>query len=359
MVSARRCERAVRRARVGVLGIRTAPSIFVSSGSPLIRSMIGHISVNHDGKSPMSTSMNITQLFYSGSHLHTVSGATHSVLLRGGVLPLAELNSTLPTGVLATDQNGSAMHAVNSADQLKVYTPYGYHRAAPSGLQLVAFNGERLDPISAGYPLGNGYRLYSPALLRYLAADSLSPFDIGGINPYCYVLDDPINKSDPSGRAPGIPLINKLGVLAIAKKKPFSRSLTIQAHGGPGEALVGSERLGAAEFNAFLQENGVFAEKYKKITLCMCYSASTAENNSISFGQTFANFTGRPIKAFDGIVFHLVSEYKKSGKFEIQILKKDARNHTDAQISVSPDVPFNYRPKIFMPIDQQKKVRQD
>lgn len=183
----------------------------------------------------MSTSMNITQLFYSGSHLHTVSGATHSVLLRGGVLPLAELNSTLPTGVLATDQNGSAMHAVNSADQLKVYTPYGYHRAAPSGLQLVAFNGERLDPISAGYPLGNGYRLYSPALLRYLAADSLSPFDIGGINPYCYVLDDPINKSDPSGRAPGIPLINKLGVLAIAKKNLLAGRL-------PSRLMVGQAR---------------------------------------------------------------------------------------------------------------------
>lgn len=49
------------------------------------------------------------------------------------------------------------------------------------------------------YPLGRGYRSLSPVLYRFLSADNLSPFFKGGINSYCYVSGDPVNRSDPSG----------------------------------------------------------------------------------------------------------------------------------------------------------------
>ncbi|MEX2964636.1 RHS repeat-associated core domain-containing protein, partial [Microbulbifer sp. TYP-18] len=45
----------------------------------------------------------------------------------------------------------------------------------------------------------NGYRVYNPGLMRFHAADSMSPFGRGGVNSYAYALGDPINLRDPSG----------------------------------------------------------------------------------------------------------------------------------------------------------------
>ncbi|WP_240324355.1 RHS repeat-associated core domain-containing protein [Trinickia diaoshuihuensis] len=63
----------------------------------------------------------------------------------------------------------------------------------------VRFTGAYADAITAGYPLGNGYRWYLPGLMRFNAPDEDSPFDAGGPNPYAYCADDPVNHSDPTG----------------------------------------------------------------------------------------------------------------------------------------------------------------
>lgn len=47
--------------------------------------------------------------------------------------------------------------------------------------------------------LGNGYRVFSPVLMRFQGADSLSPFGDGGISSYAYAQCDPVNRMDPSG----------------------------------------------------------------------------------------------------------------------------------------------------------------
>ena len=77
---------------------------------------------------------------------------------------------------------------------------------------FIGFTGAFEDPLTCGYPLGNGYRWYLPTLMRFNAADELSPFDDGGPNPYVYCGDDPVNHRDPTGHA-------RLGVLT----RPFSR----------------------------------------------------------------------------------------------------------------------------------------
>lgn len=76
------------------------------------------------------------------------------------------------------------------------WSPYG---SGDTTRLLPGFNGERPDPVSGTYHLGNGYRAYNPALMRFNCPDSLSPFGAGGLNPYAYCAGDPINFTDPSG----------------------------------------------------------------------------------------------------------------------------------------------------------------
>jgi RHS repeat-associated protein len=81
---------------------------------------------------------------------------------------------------------------------------------------MVGFNGERRDPVTDLYHLGSGQRVYSPRLMRFYSADSMSPFGAGGINSYAYCLGDPINFTDPSGHLAGSAWIGiGLGILGI------------------------------------------------------------------------------------------------------------------------------------------------
>jgi RHS repeat-associated protein len=100
--------------------------------------------------------------------------------------------------------SGDTLLAISStASQNFAYSPFG--SVPPESIQdvpLPGFNGERPDPLSGlcGVThLGNGYRTYSPTLMRFICPDSESPFGAGGINPYMYCSGDPINASDPSG----------------------------------------------------------------------------------------------------------------------------------------------------------------
>ncbi|MEX2964755.1 RHS repeat-associated core domain-containing protein [Microbulbifer sp. TYP-18] len=72
----------------------------------------------------------------------------------------------------------------------------GFNRLSTNSM---GFNGHRQDPVSGFYHLGNGYRVYNPGLMRFHAADSMSPFGRGSVNSYAYTLGDPINLRDPSG----------------------------------------------------------------------------------------------------------------------------------------------------------------
>lgn len=64
---------------------------------------------------------------------------------------------------------------------------------------IVGLNGELQDPVTAHYNLGNGMRTFNPALMRFKAPDSMSPFGPGGLNSYAYCSEDPVNRADPSG----------------------------------------------------------------------------------------------------------------------------------------------------------------
>ena len=78
------------------------------------------------------------------------------------------------------------LHAVTAQErQSLVYSPYG--NPLP-GKSVSGFNGERADPVTGHYLLGNGYRAFNPALMGFNQPDTLSPFGRGGLDAYASCL---------------------------------------------------------------------------------------------------------------------------------------------------------------------------
>lgn len=63
----------------------------------------------------------------------------------------------------------------------------------------MGYNGQMTEAGTGWQILGNGYRVYNPALMRFHSPDYLSPFGEGGLNAYAYCEGDPVNRVDPTG----------------------------------------------------------------------------------------------------------------------------------------------------------------
>jgi RHS repeat-associated protein len=145
--------------------------------------------------------------FYQKNRLATeIYGAVQRTIVQHEDLLLAQhqrLDLRIETALLATDQQRSVLHLVDTNDAHSLaYNPYGHHPAQSGLTSLLGFNGEHRDPVTGHYLLGNGYRAFNPVVMRFNSPDSLSPFVEGGINAYAYCAGDPVNLVDPSGHIP-------------------------------------------------------------------------------------------------------------------------------------------------------------
>lgn len=110
--------------------------------------------------------------------------------------------ATADTTLLTTDRQRSVLHAVTlDTTKPNIYSPYGFRCANSGWLSLIEFNGERRDPVTGYYLLGNGYRAFNPVLMRFNSSDESSPFGRGGLNCYSYCSGNPIGRQDPDGRS--------------------------------------------------------------------------------------------------------------------------------------------------------------
>ena len=146
--------------------------------------------------------------FYCKSRLVTeIQGAMHCSIVQHGDQLLAQQQNeagAIDTSLLATDLQRSVLQTLkgNHPRQSIAYLPYGHRPFASGILSLLGFNGERTDPVTGHYLLGNGYRAFNPVLMRFNSPDSLSPFGKGGLNAYAYCAGNPINTADPTGHSP-------------------------------------------------------------------------------------------------------------------------------------------------------------
>lgn len=140
--------------------------------------------------------------------------------------------ATCGTTLLATDAMASVLlhmgHCVKPATIS--YTPYGQCLLSTVEHTRTAFNGEQLILSLEKYLLGNGYRAYSPTLMRFISSDSWSPFRKGGLNAYAYCHCDPVNRNDPTGQAGDFKIPNhgdKTQFRPSQRKPPSSTRMNI------------------------------------------------------------------------------------------------------------------------------------
>ncbi|WP_257230265.1 RHS repeat-associated core domain-containing protein [Pseudomonas sp. SbOxS1] len=172
------------------------------------------------------------QRFYCKSRLTTeIQGAMCYSIVQQDDQLLAQQRSggDVPdTTLLATDQQRSVLQTVkaNHPTQPIAYSPYG-HRSVESGLlSLLGFNGERPDPVTGCYLLGNGYRAFNPVLMRFNSPDNFSPFQEGGLNSYAYCKGEPVNNSDSSGHLTDKIMLRMLNTWRNNTKILKQRSIT-------------------------------------------------------------------------------------------------------------------------------------
>lgn len=143
------------------------------------------------------------QLFYQARNLVTLKeNGQYRSIFRSPMHLLAEFRgeNIYPIELLATDTKKTIMHAHDGVKkEHHTYTVFGHSGTLLPKRTLQGFNGEPIDHLLSTYHLGQGYRTYSPGLMRFQSPDSLSPFGKGGVNYYAYCGGDPVNYTDPTG----------------------------------------------------------------------------------------------------------------------------------------------------------------
>ncbi|WP_256574511.1 MULTISPECIES: RHS repeat domain-containing protein [unclassified Pseudomonas] len=172
-------------------------------------------------------------------------------IVRNGGLVLGQQQSGADTGsrIFGTDQQQSVLTQPHGEQWgNSAYSPYGHRPVEGGFFSLAGFNGEQLDAVTGLYLLGNGYRAYSPTLMRFTSPDSMSPFGEGGLNTYAYCIGDPVNRVDPTGHVSWQPIagiaLGFIGIVASIVTLGAATPLALFAMGlgiTSGVAAIGSE----------------------------------------------------------------------------------------------------------------------
>jgi len=185
------------------------------------------------------------------------------------------------------------------------YSAYGYSMSPSSAQTLLGFNGECIDASTGYYPLGKGYRMYAPSLMRFLSPDELSPFAEGGLNTYMYCNGDPVGKIDPTGRVPI--LIKPLRSLYKGIKNRFFGRIPKSQRPSPPTATK-------PDNHASMQGSNVNSQRpVHPLIQEMAYSERSLRNGlrRLAYDEfTMTDLTTVPNRIFE----HRLNQYNADGK---------------------------------------------
>ena len=277
---------------------------------------------------------NSIQRFYNDTRIATeIEGERKSRFFETDSQPLAlQQHGSLPgTTLLATDQQTSVLNGVSPEGALhaQAYSPFGHHPIGTS-LNGAGFNGERPEPVTGHYLLGQGYRAFNPVLMRFNSPDSWSPFGEGGINAYAYCTGDPVNQVDPSGHYTSallnffsriyIRTVSKFKGSAVKKAKNVTRlsegivtfedtyhkqrRLNFIGHGDNSTQNTrmffnDHQAIDASSLHTLAVNNGYSMDDYSSLRTIMCFSGN---GNANSFAAHLSAEAGRPVKSYIGTV---------------------------------------------------------
>ncbi|PAM85452.1 MULTISPECIES: RHS repeat-associated core domain-containing protein [unclassified Pseudomonas] len=187
-----------------------------------------------------ATKPSSSQLFYMKDRLaNRIQGSLQQTVMQHGDQALAQREQqtgSTKTSLLGSDRLGSVLNEFNAAQRRHfAYTAYGHLRPGNTLPSLLGFKGVHPDPLTGCYMLGNGYRMFSPILMRFISPDSLSPFGKGGVNAYAYCGGDPLNRTDPTGHAwffpKGLDPIKGIKILLAGRPKNLEQRSPYFQHG--------------------------------------------------------------------------------------------------------------------------------
>jgi RHS repeat-associated protein len=127
------------------------------------------------------------------------------------------------------DHLGSAVvvHTDTLSFQHAAYEPFG-QSAGTAAVPEFGFTGQRFVARTGLYHYGA--RWYDPAMGRFLQPDPLvpEPFDPQSLNRYSYVLNDPVNRVDPTGLQP----VSSTEIIPLPDGLTITKTLTLEIGGG-------------------------------------------------------------------------------------------------------------------------------
>lgn len=190
------------------------------------------------------------------------------------------LFNTSTTAFLACDEARSVLAVQRKGSvTCRAYTSYGALPDEKSIESRIGFQGQLYEHSHGAYMLGNGHRLFSPQLMRFIRPDRLSPFKDKLTNSYCFALNTPPNLKDPSGKTPeevkrikhALKIETELkypkplpGHIYLGKEtyaymdtSKGLRRLNLVGHGAPGVMEFGGVRKNAEQAVSILQKAGI------------------------------------------------------------------------------------------------------
>lgn len=271
------------------------------------------------------------RLFYCNNTLsNIVHASTSESIFRANGHNLASKNCHAILGLLSVDFFNSLFATIYPKHLAPHrYSVFGF--SSPSDNEW-GFKGERKDSTSNGYLLGNGRRLYSPYTMRFNRPDPMSPFSMGGLNCYAFVLNDPVNGSDPTGLLPQFitkPLLWLMkkktyrgdilwqhdGIIAFSgpqRKDDKPGTLYILSHGSPGRLSGDELTYRSARIFDRLEQAGIDMNG-RQTHIFACHSASRTDIGGASVADEMANLTKAQSSGYDGFVpvdFHIADNRK-------------------------------------------------